>query len=94
MCDHYLIVLIVPNKGWLKHLALMEAKPNLKIVLFDYTQPVAPVSLMQRILHASRNISKAGTFRKTIDQCFLSLKDLGLAELVLVVAIYLDIISA
>ena len=39
----------------------MKAKPDLEIIWFDYTQPVAPVSLVQGILHAPRNISEADT---------------------------------
>ena len=84
---------MVPNKAGLKDPALMEAKPDLEIIWFDYTHPVASVSLVQGILDAPRNISKADTLCETINQCLLRLMDLSLAEFVLIVAIYHNVIS-
>ena len=48
---------------------------------------------MQGILHAPGNISEADSFRETINQSLLCLMDLSLIELVLIVAIYHDVIS-
>ena len=49
---------------------------------------------MQGILHAPGNISEAYTLCETINQSLLCLMDLSLTELVLIVAIYHDVISA
>ena len=48
---------------------------------------------MQGILHAPGNISEADSFRETSNQGLLCLMDLSLTELVLIVAIYHDVIS-